>query len=117
MSATTVVVPAGAQSTYVLTADVATVDKGFQLNVTFALGSLGSEPLFVQVADSKGANIFFTWDDITDPSGTVVEDFGPYDLPYGLTYLVSIVNELGELDPLSPVVQVEAPGFPEATFN
>jgi len=111
------VIPARAQSSFVLIAEVVTVELGFALKVTFDLASLGTEPLFVQVADSKGANIFFTWDDITAPSGTVVEDLGPYDLPYGLTYLVSIVNETGEQVPFSPVVQVEAPGFPEATFD
>jgi len=109
-------IPALAQSSYVLTADVTTVEHGFNLTVTFDVGTLSSTPLFVQIADSKGAEIFFTWDDVTEPSGTVVEEIGPYDLPYGGTYLVSIVNASGVQDPLSPVVQIEVPGFPAATF-
>ncbi len=109
-------IPARAQSTSTLAAEVVTVEHGFALRVTFSVGSLGSEPLFIQVADSRGVEFFFTWDSITESSGTDDLDIGPDAIQYGRTCLVTIVTATGEQLPLSPVVQVDVPGFPEATF-
>jgi hypothetical protein len=114
LGVTSAVMPVRAQSAITLTADVVAVEKGFQLSMTYVLGSLGTEPLFLQVADSRGADVFFTWDKITQPSGTEVEDIGPFNIPYGHTYLVSIVDATGVQDPSSPVVTVEVPSFPAA---
>jgi hypothetical protein len=96
LSVTAGVVPVRAQGTILLTAEVVTVEEGFQLSVTYALESLGSVPLFIEVLDSKGVDVFFSLEQIAEPSGTVFENIGPFDIPYGRTYLVLIVDASGE---------------------
>jgi hypothetical protein len=117
IGASTGAITAGAQSTYVLTADVVAVQYGFALAVTFQVPP-SSQLRFIQIAEIDSPNLFFTWDniDVPDTYGTVENYFGPFDLPYGPAYQVTIVDESGDQIPDTPAVQVYTPQFPEASF-
>ena len=104
-----------AQSNWTLAAEVIPVKEGFGLMVTFAVEFLDLLPLYIQFADRENPDVFL-WDQITVPSGTDLLEIGPYDIPYGGSYLVTVVTALGQQHTLSPVVQVDVPSLPQASF-
>ena len=104
------------QSPWTLTAQVIPVASGFGLLVTFGVDPSPSIPLYIQVADSDGPDIFFSWTGITEPAGADLLQIGPFGIPYGRRYLVTIVTALGNQDPLSPLVSVDIPALPDPSF-
>jgi hypothetical protein len=111
---------ANAQSRWLLAADVFPSFHGFSVQVSFSVDYLGGIPLYIQVADAAGTFVFFTWAPISEPVGQQAFDFGSFDIPYsspylpfGHTYVVTIVTSSGERHPLSPTVTFDAPSLPD----
>jgi hypothetical protein len=104
---------AKAQDGWSLTADVIAVTRGLGLYVTFTVDFLDDVPLYIEVVDFDSSSIFELWTPISDVTGDELLEFGPNDIPYGRSYLVSIVDYLGQRQLLSPVIQVDAPLQPD----
>jgi hypothetical protein len=102
----------GQSGIWVLTANVVTMPRGLGLRVKFTVDFMDNVPLYLEIVDLYGPTIFQRWIRIADRSGDELVPFGPFDMPDGRTYLVSVVDGNGQRQLLSPVVQVDVPALP-----
>jgi hypothetical protein len=102
-----------AQTQWTLTADVVPIDHAFSLRVSFSVGFPLLEQLYIEVADADSPSLFFSWEPIAEFAGQVLFEVGPWGIPDGRPYLVTIVTPSSERHVLSPVVQVQVPSYPE----
>ena len=106
--------PAPAQRVWFLNAGVVAVAHGFAVAVTYSVDFAENLPLYIRVADSRGASVFLSWERITEPAEVLLLDAGAFDIPYGARYSLAVVLPSGQPHPLSPVVEVDLPALPAA---
>src|SRR5688500_17842498 len=88
-----------AQRYWTLTVEAVPVTHGFALQISFSLDFLDGEPLFIHVADKDSSSFSFTWMRISESPGDELVECGPFDLPYGRPYVVTIVTLSGVRHP------------------